>query len=261
MLRQIYFLWRQKISLLPNQNDTVDYNDWSSAAFEQEVPHCIFGYSLLLVLRLNLEIHTHLHRTIEIFKGAGLRIKLGTICSRVEHLSLKLCFVMGLLFFQFIFKKKTRRNIYYWNFFWYGRLWLLLLLSCSPIFLLNIYHWNFVLVWVSVAAATAKYSDPRYTVNFCTVPAGWYHWTFVLVHMGVCGCCYCRPARRLKDEPGQVRSPKWLSRWTPWRTSRPASTRSSWASWGEHSVNLEIDQSYSWRTQKESIWEKLRNLR
>ena len=26
--------------------------------------------------------------------------------------------------------------------------------------------------------------------------------------MGVCGCCYCRPARRMKEEPEQVSSCK-----------------------------------------------------
>ena len=89
--------------MLSNQSDAVDYNYCASAAFEQELPHCIFCFSPLLVFRLNLEIHTELHRTFEIFKGAGLRIKQGAICSRVEQ--------------------------YHQNFvlFWYGCLWLLLL--------------------------------------------------------------------------------------------------------------------------------------
>ena len=59
------------------------------------------------------------------------------------------------------------------------------------------------------------------------------HWIYEnCLDMGVCGCCYCRPSRRMKEEVGQVRIPRWSNRWTK-ASPRLDSTTNSWESWGE----------------------------
>ena len=75
------------------------------------------------------------------------------------------------------------------------------------------------------------------------------HWIYEnCLDMGVCGCCYCRPSRRMKEEVGQVRIPRWSNRWTK-ASPRLDSTTNSWESWGE----LWIKDSVREKTVKENF--------